>query len=313
MNRRTTTMLGFTVFALSLAPLLSLVVAGCGSNSKPTSASGTITSAQATSFASDQSSTVTGMANTTDSSNVTSNFVSLSRGIRAAANAQGIPVDSRTVGNSNCQPTQTPASTTDADGDGIPATVSYSFNCNYSESATTVAITGTFGLTDQNDTAPGGVFPKAGLTATISNLNMALTAGGQSINTSTSGSYALTVTNGTHTGSTSMVTTVTGGQASGTLGFWIDVTNTPDDSSNIATSGSSSISGFFKNTISGANYVLAIASSNLTYGCSSRSSFFKSGDITLTDGSSNVIKISYSSCNATVTFNGTTIARKDVM
>lgn len=211
-----------------------------------------------------------------------------------------------------CIHTATAGATTDADNDFIPESLSLQYNCTSTDDqGNTNKITGSASSTDKSatDSYGGFLMTYTGLTSLYT-----YNAGQTSVTAEVSARLETTKnSNGSYTSSGDIV--LNGGidSSRSLTGFYIDASYTPElNNLNLPSSNGtlSSISGFLKRQNLGAvpatDYVLTVSGSNLSYGASCDNTY-KDGTVTLSDGSSNVLLITYTNCITTATLNGTTV------
>lgn len=206
--------------------------------------------------------------------------------------------------------TKTPATATDADGDGI-STQTRVYNCsNVQDSGSTINATGTVTVTDEDDNNAA-----SGWSYVYDNVVGGYTNGANSENYNYSGNYKMTRGsdgNWAYTGNyksngTNVNNGVTNTYISG--GTWSDVV-IPDSATNPDYTGAVTVSGYYAATftVSGTpqQYVFSMQSSGLLYDHTC-SAYYKQGSYTFTDAAGNTVVITYNCSSSVVKYNGSAI------
>lgn len=292
------------IFILSLIlSIQALFFVGCGGGGldKPEGPSGTISSTAATTFKSGIGGTAVTMSNPYNA-NMAGNMLGMmgSRRLTISKPARG------SLDFNGCTPTQG-GDSTDADGDSIPVNQTWAFACNISDASSNISVSGSVALQDLNDAL---VFPLGGIKATIDNVKAEGTFEGQNGSLTANGEFQLNLSGTSVTSNLSASIEYNLGSNTFEYGAWIDTNITAGSAETPSSSGTIAVSGFLKLKDAENDYVVQIASQGLKYGSCTRTSFLKDGWLSFTDGSNNVIKVTFdAACNSIWTYNDTAFTR----
>jgi len=290
---------------MRLLTLLGTLVflSACGTSSFYTGAQGTMTQTQAQS----QLSSITSAAKTDFSAPGQLPSVGGLRGARS--------------GFFDSCSTISPNPLVDGDGDNIPLEKRVFFTCNDASlpghTGLYFDLTGNAHIVDKDDSKSGGGYRYeynnivGGSHNSDNTNNESYSYNGlwELTGDATSWSY-----NSNFQGSSSSVDTRAGTYSSTYGSTWAH-TLIADDASDPGKSGSITMNGYYGYSVSNsadpsqdASFVLGIKSTDLKYKRDSCGTYYESGSYELTDAANNVLKITFSSCARTCTFNGSTIS-----
>ncbi len=214
---------------------------------------------------------------------------------------QGVDIASLTplATTSSCI-TTSPASPVDNDGDGWPVSATETYNCSSTSGTTTTTVTGSVTVTDKNDGDP-----TSGTTATVNNLQIAISSGGATSTITENLSWDLTET---APGSYALVydfrVDVSGSGSSAALELKGSPTYTADSPTNPFAAGTFTFNGDFTYSDGSATYELTHTSSGAHY-TSTCTSTFDGGQDHYADSNGNTLDITYTGCNSfTMTYDG---------
>jgi hypothetical protein len=303
--------------------LIGLILCGCGGGvTRPGGPSGTLKQEQVSALVSDEVKALLEVSGPQNLDATKSSALEVALSTAATTIESGLASDLRSQDSADLCQVQLIGTNTDADNDGIEVSLTKSFSCDVNQNGSSLSVSGKSALSDKDDASDYG-----GYKIEFANVQYKTKSGDSEASVQAKGTLELTKNSATFNGvynieltelgSLSGVWGVSGAAGSltdtSTIGIYVDSNLSPTTAladTNPSSSGTwSSISGYLKVSRPNLDVTLTVQGSNLTYssGCNQASGFIENGDLTLTDGSNNVVKLSHANCTATTTFNGTAI------